>query len=73
MSDIGQPIEVFLTPEERDTVVGALRFWQAITQGDAIALKELLEIPGLHKGDGKWGGLGNNEIDDLCRNLGRGA
>ena len=72
MSDIGQPIEVFLTPEERDTVVGALRFWQAITQGDEVAFKQLMEIPGI-KGDmGEWGGLGNAEIDDLCRMLDRG-
>ncbi len=72
MSDIGQPIEVFLTPEERDTVVGALRFWQAITQGDEVAFKQLMEIPGI-KGDmGKWGGLENAEIDVLCRLLGQG-
>ena len=69
MSNIGQPIEVFLTPEERDTVVGALRFWQAITQGNTAALERLLEIPGFHK-ESKWGGLEETEIDSLCTRLG---
>ena len=75
MSDIGQPIEVFLTHEERDTVVGALRFWQAVSLSDRTALDKLLSIPGLKdRGDdkSKWGGLDIQGINSLCDRLGEG-
>ena len=64
MSSIGEPIEVFLTHEERDAVVGALRFWQAITQGDAFdeLFGELLDIPSPRPPVG--------QIDGLCDRLG---
>ena len=72
MSDIGQPIEVFLTHEERDTVVGALRFWQAVSLSDRTALDKLLDIPGLKGGDSQWGGLDIQGINSLCDRLGAG-
>ena len=75
MSEIGQPIEIFLTHEERDTVVAALRFWQAGTQGDVTALDKLLSIPGLKDRGGdksKWGGLDIRGINSLCDRLGDG-
>ena len=73
MSDIGQPIEVFLTHEERDTVVGALRFWQALTKGDSLAFDMLLDIPEIvPKGKGEWGGLDIQGINSLCDRLGEG-
>lgn len=75
MSSIGEPIEIFLTHEERDTVVGALRLWQAVAQGDRHAFDKLLDIPSLRppvgSDVGAWGGLTSNQINNLCNRMGK--
>lgn len=60
----------FLTNEERDTVLAALRYWQAaITLPDAVSVDDFHQLMLIATNCREHTALTSDQIDDLCEKI----